>query len=295
MIVTMKNEKFFFSIIMFAICILFAFTACSKGGNNNENEQTTSETTVTDISEIPISVPETPDKIRVYENGNANVKLFPDGTFIANLFHNSKITGTYSEITDGVEIAIFFDYNGFLTNEDEINTFELTGHMSVVGGILDNVLKIPVDWDDGHGHGLDFDYKEYPVVFADPNGQQIVLNADNTFTAKFKNDVTVLGYYTPRKSIITFVPGSPVSNRDGDIVGSFLVAEITGGEEDDDDETGETSETETTEVLQGNEETTADNDNGGGQDEAADAKTEITLKLPEIWFEASGGSAFALQ
>jgi hypothetical protein len=153
--------------------------------------------------------------IRVFENGNANIRLFPDGTFIANLFHNIKITGTYTEMTDGREIAVLF------THSCADNAL-----VTVVGGIVNDILTIPEDWDDGHGHGMDFAYREYPLVFIGEGGQRITLNADNTFHANLADGVTIIGFYGIRAGSVTFVQGSPTFDRGGVPVGEFLLAEL---------------------------------------------------------------------
>jgi len=162
-------------------------------------------------------------QIRVFENGNANIRLFPDGTFIANLFHNTKITGAYTEMSDGQEIAVLFTYSGINNLSHGVSAFEATGLVTVVGGIVDDILTIPEDWDDGHGHGIDFVFRPYPLVFMGENGQRIILHGDNTFEANFANDVRVLGFYGIRATSITFVPGSPTFDGHGMPVGTFLL------------------------------------------------------------------------
>jgi len=164
--------------------------------------------------------------IRVFENGNANVRLFPDGTFIANLFHNTKITGTYTEMTAGYETAVLFTYSGINNISGGISSFESTGLVTVVGGIVEDVLTIPIDWDDGHGHGMDFAFRAYPLVFIGDNDQRITLHADNTFEANLANDIRIIGFYGMRATSVTFVPGSPTFDRNGIPVGTFLLAEL---------------------------------------------------------------------
>jgi len=166
------------------------------------------------------------EHIRVFENGNANVRLFPDGSFIANLFHNTKITGAYSEMTQGHETAVLFTYGGITNLSGGVSTFDVTGPVTAVGGIVNDVLTIPEDWDDGHGHGMDFSYREYPLVFVGENDQRIILNADNTFVADLSSDVTIIGFFGVRATSITFVPGSPTFTGDGVPVGTFLFAEL---------------------------------------------------------------------
>ena len=156
-------------------------------------------------------------QIRVFENGNANIRLFPDRTFIANLFHNTKITGTYTEMTDRRETAVLF------SGQDSSSE---ASPVTVVGGIVDGVLTIPEDWDDSHGHGMDFAYRAYPLVFIGEGGQRIILRADNSFEANFANDAVIIGFYGIRATSATFAPGSPTFDRNGTPVGTFLLAEL---------------------------------------------------------------------
>ena len=175
------------------------------------------------------------DHIRVFENGNTNIRLFPDGTFVANLFHNSKKTGIYSELTQNNETAVLFTYGGTLSLEGVVSSFDSAGLLTVVGGIVEDVLTLPEDWDDGHGHGLDFAFRAYPLVFIGENDQRITLFADNTFSASFDSGVTVIGYYGMRATSITFVPGSPTFSSDGTPVGSFLYAQLRSCVDDGED------------------------------------------------------------
>jgi len=105
-------------------------------------------------------LPEITGQIRVFESGKANIWLFPEGIFVANLYHNTKITGTFTEMTQGNETALLFTYHGIHKATDGVSSFNATGQTTVVGGIVNGVLTIPEDWDDGHGHGNDFVYKD---------------------------------------------------------------------------------------------------------------------------------------
>ncbi|MCL2037227.1 MAG: hypothetical protein FWG83_07600 [Oscillospiraceae bacterium] len=51
---------------------------------------------------------------RIFYNGNSDIWLNTDGTFVLNYFHNTKISGTYTEIADpdSDEIAVMFTHNG---------------------------------------------------------------------------------------------------------------------------------------------------------------------------------------
>ena len=73
---------------------------------------------------------------RVFTAGFNNVSLNNDGTFVANLPHNIRLTGTYTESTEGGVSTVVFSYRG----------------TTAIGIIEDNVLVIPTEWDDGHGH-----------------------------------------------------------------------------------------------------------------------------------------------
>jgi len=165
-------------------------------------------------------------QIRVFENGNANVRLLPDGSFMANLFHNTTITGTYTEMTDGRETAVLFTYSGINNHSRGVSSFEQTNPVTVVGGIANGILTIPEDWDDGHNHGMDFTFTAYPMVFIGENDQRITLHADNTFEAILANDVMIIGFFGMRAASITFVPGSPTFDRNGVPIGTFLSAEL---------------------------------------------------------------------
>jgi len=287
-----KNRIFIPAVIcvLLAVLALFIISACTQTPDektpDNQSEykidttdpaetltRPNSDTAAADINE--------PEQIRVFENGNANIKLFSNGNFIANLFHNTKITGTYTEMTQNDETAVLFNYNGITTLEGEISAFEASGSVTAVGGIVNNILTIPEDWDDGHNHGMNFAYRTYPLVFAaGDNDQKITLYADNTFVANFADGVIIIGYYVMRATSVTFVPGSSSSNRDGDIVGTFLLAQLTtvGGDghhqedeyEQDDDCDEENYEHDQEEKI-------------------------LILEIPELWAEVSGGSTFILQ
>ena len=165
-------------------------------------------------------------KIRVFERGNANIRLFPDGTFIANLWHNTKISGTYRELVQGSETAVLFTHSGITNLSGGASSFEETGLVTVVGGITDDIMTMPEDWDDGHGHGMEFAFITHPLVFVCENNQRVTLNADNTFVANFDGDVTIIGFYGKRSTSITFVPGSPAFTLAGLPIGSFLPAQL---------------------------------------------------------------------
>jgi len=277
----MKNIKIFIRVIMcvlFAAFILFVLNSCEQTTEEEHPTQTESAVIEPDITEAagvslsePALEPEKPEQIRVFENGNVNIRLFPDGTFIANLFHNSRITGTYTEMTQGDETAVLFTHNGITTAESGAVSFETPGRVTVVGGIAGGVLTMPEDWDDGHGHSRDFMYQAYPMVFAGSDNQEIILYADNTFAANFAGDIKILGFYAIRRTNITFALGSPGFSNSGVPTGIFLLAElITGGD--------------------GGREYDEDDYEHGHDEESA-----LILELPGIWAEAAGESTFTLQ
>ena len=77
---------------------------------------------------------------RVFYNSGQTVTLYSNGKFTALLSHNAQRKGTYSESTTDGNTMIVFTYDG------------ITGF----GSIEDNVLTIPDEWNDGHGHGTEF-------------------------------------------------------------------------------------------------------------------------------------------
>ena len=73
---------------------------------------------------------------RIYTNGRSTISLRADGTFRASLPHGVVRNGTYSEVSiDGIITVAFVE-----------------GGITVNGTINGNVLTIPNEWDDGHGH-----------------------------------------------------------------------------------------------------------------------------------------------
>jgi len=76
---------------------------------------------------------------RVYTDGNQTVTLQTNGAFTASLAHNS-ISGTYKQKKSNGVTIISFTSDGATVN----------------GSITDNILSIPEEWDDHHGHGSTF-------------------------------------------------------------------------------------------------------------------------------------------
>jgi len=77
---------------------------------------------------------------RVYDGGGAIITLSDNGTFSPFLWHGEIKIGTFTESVLNGNTLVTFMYNG--STED--------------GWIYDNVLHIPDNWDDGHGHGTMF-------------------------------------------------------------------------------------------------------------------------------------------
>ena len=80
------------------------------------------------------------DDDRVFAVGTNSVTLRADGTFMAVLPHNVRISGTYSEHIHGGVLTVHFRHDGQTSD----------------GTIIDNVLRIPHEWEDGHGHAVEF-------------------------------------------------------------------------------------------------------------------------------------------
>jgi len=79
-------------------------------------------------------------KTRVFGDGAQAVTLRDDGTFAAKFYHGEARSGTYTEqVENGATIISFMD-------DDKTE----------IGYIMSNVLTIPAEWDDGHGHGTYF-------------------------------------------------------------------------------------------------------------------------------------------
>ncbi|MCL1823430.1 MAG: hypothetical protein FWG44_04435 [Oscillospiraceae bacterium] len=81
---------------------------------------------------------------RIFEYGGQTITLYSDNTFTANLSHGAFYSGTYNE-TPLDEFSLI----SFKTADDEVG-----------GSIYNDVLTIPEEWDDGHGHGTEFALKK---------------------------------------------------------------------------------------------------------------------------------------
>ena len=73
----------------------------------------------------------------IYRYGEQTVRLREDGSFSASLAHNVRKRGTYSKETGEGRTIVTFTVNGNIE----------------IGWIVNDSLHIPMEWDDGHGHG----------------------------------------------------------------------------------------------------------------------------------------------
>jgi len=80
---------------------------------------------------------------RVYVSGDQTVTLKDDGTFKAVLYHDLSISGTYTESTDEGIVVVTYYYDGITAN----------------GSLSGNVLIVPDEWQDDHGHSYSFTLK----------------------------------------------------------------------------------------------------------------------------------------
>jgi uncharacterized protein YpmB len=81
---------------------------------------------------------------RVFTDGHQAIILHDDGSFTAELAHETRI-GTYVESVandDGVVTVLF-----------------ISDGISVTSSIVDNILVIPPEWQDDHGHGTELRLK----------------------------------------------------------------------------------------------------------------------------------------
>ena len=74
---------------------------------------------------------------RVYSDGHQTITLRDDGSFTAALAHNEKWKGRYTEDTKNSVTTVTF----------------VVDRTSVNGSIRNNILTIPDEWQDDHGHG----------------------------------------------------------------------------------------------------------------------------------------------
>ena len=75
-------------------------------------------------------------EVRTFSDGHQSVTLQNDGSFTARLAHGRK-SGTYTENTQGAVTWVIFSYDG----------------TSARGRLEGDILTIPDEWDDHHGHG----------------------------------------------------------------------------------------------------------------------------------------------
>jgi hypothetical protein len=74
---------------------------------------------------------------RVFTDGAQTVTMQNDGTFTAELLHDTTYSGTFLEVAIGDTTTIVL--------------FEVDGE-DVQGTITNDILTMPEEWDDGHGH-----------------------------------------------------------------------------------------------------------------------------------------------
>ena len=72
-----------------------------------------------------------------YTDGQQNLILRTDGSYTAVLFHGNSFNGTYVRTADGLELTYG---SGGST---------MTAHALIEG----DMLHLPTEWDDNHGHG----------------------------------------------------------------------------------------------------------------------------------------------
>jgi len=72
-----------------------------------------------------------------YSDGSQVIKLRPDATFTASLSHGEKYSGSYTK-----------------TEQEGKTVIAFTGNEKTVYGEIDGAnLRIPIEWQDDHGHG----------------------------------------------------------------------------------------------------------------------------------------------
>ena len=77
---------------------------------------------------------------RVYAAGSNRVVLYEDGSFTARLPHNVRKSGTYTERTENNVTTVSFRHGG----------------RTVMGIITNDILSIPHEWRDNHGHATEY-------------------------------------------------------------------------------------------------------------------------------------------
>jgi len=75
-----------------------------------------------------------------YSRGRSTIELNANGNFSASLPHGVRKSGTYTKTPEGRITLVNFNVNGNIE----------------VGRIENNALHLPMEWDDGHGHGSVF-------------------------------------------------------------------------------------------------------------------------------------------
>jgi len=77
------------------------------------------------------------DNSESYSGGGQIVRLLDDERFLASLSHGARKSGTYTRTIDGERIIVAFNINGRIE----------------IGWIEDDILTLPIEWEDDCGHG----------------------------------------------------------------------------------------------------------------------------------------------
>jgi len=79
-----------------------------------------------------------PSDGEVYRGGGQLVQFLEDGSFSATLPHGVRKSGTYTKTVEDGRTIVAFNTDGIV----------------VTGYIEDDMLHLPHEWDDGHGHDI---------------------------------------------------------------------------------------------------------------------------------------------
>jgi len=76
-------------------------------------------------------------KVEKYSDGYQTIELYANGSFSANLYHGVEYKGNFSKSSTGSNEIIVFTVND----------------ATFVAPVINNVLNLPSEWRDSHGHG----------------------------------------------------------------------------------------------------------------------------------------------
>ena len=113
------------AVLLLALAIAIAVSVLSGNGGNGGTGGNDGSGEVSEAA------------FEVFSDGTQTVMLLPDGTFAATLAHEESENGTFTKETAGDKTLIGFD----------------TVEGTVFGTIEGDVLYIPEEWQDDHGHG----------------------------------------------------------------------------------------------------------------------------------------------